>query len=65
MQDVYENVVIACFCREWAGDAAQDVVYAWLERHIQTLPRYETTFLTEAQVRLVREHSCGLWLTAC
>ena len=32
------------------GDAAQDVVYAWLKRHVLTLPRHETTFLTEAQV---------------
>ena len=37
----------------WAnegGDAAQDVVYAWLKQHVLTLPRNETTFLTEAQV---------------
>ncbi|SCW34741.1 transcriptional regulator, GntR family [Rhizobium mongolense subsp. loessense] len=32
------------------GDAAQDVVYAWLKQHVLTLPRHETTFLTEAQV---------------
>lgn len=32
------------------GDAAQDVVYAWLKQHVLTLPRDETTFLTEAQV---------------
>lgn len=32
------------------GDAAQDVVYAWLKQHVLTLPRNEATFLTEAQV---------------
>jgi DNA-binding GntR family transcriptional regulator len=30
--------------------AAQDVVYWWLKRHVLTLPRYEGTFLTEAEV---------------
>ena len=31
-------------------DAAQDMVYAWLKQHVLTLPRHETTFLTESQV---------------
>lgn len=31
-------------------DAAQDVVYAWLKQHVLTLPRHETTFMTESQV---------------
>lgn len=31
-------------------EAAQDVVYAWLKQHVLTLPRHETTFLTESQV---------------
>lgn len=32
------------------GDSAQDVVYRWLKQHISTLPRFEGTFLTEAEV---------------
>jgi len=32
------------------ADAAQDVVYAWLKQRVLTLPRHETTFLTESQV---------------
>ncbi|WP_132961001.1 GntR family transcriptional regulator [Rhizobium sp. BK251] len=31
-------------------EAAQDVVYAWLKQYVLTLPRDETTFLTESQV---------------
>lgn len=32
------------------ADAAQDVVYRWLKRHVLTLPGREGTFLTEAEV---------------
>ncbi|MFD2056625.1 GntR family transcriptional regulator [Mesorhizobium calcicola] len=32
------------------ADAAQDVVYRWLKRHVLTLPSREGTFLTEAEV---------------
>ncbi len=31
-------------------EAAQDVVFAWLKKHILTLPRSEASFLTEAEV---------------
>jgi DNA-binding GntR family transcriptional regulator len=31
-------------------EAAQDIVFAWLKRHIVTLPRSEASFLTEAEV---------------
>ena len=31
-------------------EAAQDVVFAWLKKHIVTLPRSEASFLTEAEV---------------
>jgi DNA-binding GntR family transcriptional regulator len=30
--------------------AAQDIVFAWLKRHVVSLPRTESTFLTEAEV---------------
>jgi DNA-binding GntR family transcriptional regulator len=32
------------------AEAAQDVVFRWLKRHIATLPRSAGTFLTEAEV---------------
>src|SRR6185437_5579370 len=31
-------------------EAAQDVVYRWLKQQVLSLPRYEGTFLTEAEV---------------
>jgi len=31
-------------------EAAQDAVYRWLKQRVLTLPRHETTFLTEAEV---------------
>lgn len=31
-------------------EAAQDVVFGWLKKHILTLPRSEASFLTEAEV---------------
>ncbi len=31
-------------------EAAQDVVFAWLKKHVVALPRSEGTFLTEAEV---------------
>lgn len=31
-------------------EAAQDVVFTWLKKHILTLPRSEASFLTEAEV---------------
>jgi DNA-binding GntR family transcriptional regulator len=31
-------------------EAAQDVVFGWLKKHVVTLPRTEGTFLTEAEV---------------
>ena len=30
--------------------AAQDIVFAWLKKHVVSLPRTESTFLTEAEV---------------
>jgi len=30
--------------------AAQDIVFAWLKRHVVSLPRTESTFLTEGEV---------------
>ena len=30
--------------------AAQDLVFAWLKKHIVSLPRTDGTFLTEAEV---------------
>jgi DNA-binding GntR family transcriptional regulator len=32
------------------GESAQDAAYRWLKHHVATLPRYEGTFLTEAEV---------------
>ena len=31
-------------------EAAQDVVFAWLKKHVVSLPRTDGTFLTEAEV---------------
>src|SRR5215469_7354033 len=31
-------------------EAAQDLVFAWLKKHVVSLPRTEGTFLTEAEV---------------
>jgi DNA-binding GntR family transcriptional regulator len=36
--------------REPKVEAAQDDVFAWLKKHIVTLPRSEASFLTEAEV---------------
>ena len=30
--------------------AAQDIVFAWLKKHVVSLPRTDSTFLTEAEV---------------
>ena len=31
-------------------EAAQDIVFAWLKKHVVSLPRTDSTFLTEAEV---------------